>query len=147
MNYIQVDEIPKKVISKEKKKEYQQRYLMKQKAKLQELKQLKESMMIIEPSIKVDVKEKRKQYNDKYINKNKEKLYTKLNCDICNIQYTYINSSHHIKTNRHQLELLKIENNKLKQDIVTDKLQNAFKELEQKNFKEFINEYSLEDKF
>jgi hypothetical protein len=133
---MQVQEIPetlKKVISKEKKKEYQQRYLMKQRAKLEELKRLKESMMIIEPSIIVDVKEKRKSYNDKYINKHKDKLYSKLTCDICNIQYTYINSSHHIKTNRHILELLKIENNKLKQEIVTDKLQNAFKELEQKN--------------
>jgi hypothetical protein len=133
---MQVQEIPetlKKVISKEKKKEYQQRYLMKQRAKLEELKRLKESMMIIEPSIIVDVKEKRKSYNDKYINKHKDKLYSKLTCDICNIQYTYINSSHHIKTNRHILELLKIENNKLKQEIVVDKLQNAFKELEQKN--------------
>jgi hypothetical protein len=133
---MQVQEIPetlKKVISKEKKKEYQQRYLMKQRAKLEELKRLKESMMIIEPSIIVDVKEKRKSYNDKYINKHKDKLYSKLTCDICNIQYTYINSSHHIKTNRHILELLKIENNKLKQEIVTDKLQNAFKELEEKN--------------
>jgi len=133
---MQVQEIPetlKKVISKEKKKEYQQRYLMKQRAKLEELKRLKESMMIIEPSIIVDVKEKRKSYNDKYINKHKDKLYSKLTCDICNIQYTYINSSHHIKTNRHILELLKIENNKLKQEIVTDKLQNAFKEFEEKN--------------
>jgi len=133
---MQVQEIPetlKKVISKEKKKEYQQRYLMKQRAKLEELKRLKESMMIIEPSIIVDVKEKRKSYNDKYINKHKDKLYSKLTCDICNIQYTYINSSHHIKTNRHILELLKIENNKLKQEIVVDKLQNAFKELEEKN--------------
>jgi len=133
---MQVQEVPetlKKVISKEKKKEYQQRYLMKQKAKLEELKKLKESMMIIEPSIIVDVKEKRKSYNDKYINKHKDKLYSKLTCELCNIQYTYINSSHHNKTNRHQLELLKIENNKLKQEIVTDKLQNAFKELEEKN--------------
>lgn len=50
-------------------------------------------------------KEKRKEYNDNFIKKHKEDKYK---CETCNREYSIFNKHHHLNSNKHILNSIKL---------------------------------------
>lgn len=64
-----------------------------------------------------DMKEYKKKYTKTYVRKDKEKRKEHIICSKCGGTYTRWNITHHNETKKHELGVLRLENEKLKKQV------------------------------